>query len=108
MGWLWVPMKIPILTLPPLAAGARRANASGTNLLTLGLSVGAVGLAGAALGAVCPLCVVATPALLGLGVVQKLRAFYLSRRAPSAADAHPGVEPAVLAGTGDATTASTA
>ena len=34
--------------------------------------------AGAALGAVCPLCVVATPALLGLGVVQKLRArFFL-------------------------------
>ena len=65
---------------------ACRANASGTEFLTLGLGVGALGVAGAAIGAVCPLCLVATPALLGLGVVQKLRAFLLSRRAaaPSA------------------------
>ena len=54
---------------------------SGTQLLTLGLTVGVVGIAGAAFGAVCPLCVVATPAFLGLGAIQKLRAFVLSRRA---------------------------
>ena len=54
---------------------------SGNQLLTLGLTVGVVGVAGAALGAVCPLCVVATPAFLGLGVIQKLRALVLSRRA---------------------------
>ncbi len=59
---------------------ARRANASGTELLTLGLGIGALGVAGAAIGAVCPLCVVATPALLGLGAVQKVRGWLLSRR----------------------------
>lgn len=51
-----------------------RIDEAGNTLLTYGFTVGAVGLAGAALGAVCPLCVVATPALLGLGVAQKLRA----------------------------------
>lgn len=59
----------------------RRVSEQGTSFLTMGLSVGAIGLAGAALGAVCPLCVVATPALLGAGAVQKLRAALLSRRA---------------------------
>lgn len=64
----------------------RRASEQGTSFLTMGLSVGAIGLAGAALGAVCPLCVVATPALLGAGAVQKLRAALLSRRADATAD----------------------
>jgi hypothetical protein len=58
-----------------------KASRIGTELLTAGLGVGAIGLAGAALGAVCPLCVVVTPALLGLGGVQKLRALWLKRKA---------------------------
>ena len=51
-------------------------NASNT-LIVCGLSVGALG-AGAALlsGAVCPLCLVATPALLGGGIVMKLKEKY--------------------------------
>jgi hypothetical protein len=64
---------------------SRRVASQGGDLLKMGLSVGAIGLAGAALGAVCPLCVVATPALLGAGAVQKLRAAVLSRRATHAA-----------------------
>lgn len=60
----------------------QRANESGNSLLLTGLGVGAIGLAGAALGAVCPLCVVATPALLSVGAVQKLRAKWLTARAP--------------------------
>lgn len=63
----------------PSPGAAQRA--SGTELLTLGLTVGVVGVAGAALGAVCPLCVVATPTLLGLGAIQKLRGWVLGRRA---------------------------
>lgn len=50
-------------------------------LLKAGVAVGAIGAAGALIGAVCPLCVVATPALLGLGTVGKLRAMLLGRRA---------------------------
>ncbi len=59
----------------------QRVSDSGTTFLTTGLSVGAMGMIGAALGAVCPVCVVATPLLLGAGVVQKLRAVVLGRRA---------------------------
>ena len=64
-----------------LTRDAHRASAAGNDLLRIGLSVGAIGLAGAALGAVCPVCVVATPALVGLGAVQKLRGLLLARRA---------------------------
>ncbi len=59
---------------------ARRASESGGELLRLGLTIGAVGVAGAALGAVCPLCVVTTPALLGAGALQKLRSRFLARQ----------------------------
>ncbi len=59
----------------------QQASQLGTTFLTAGASVGAIGLLGAAVGAVCPLCVVATPALLGLGVVQKVRARLLTRAA---------------------------
>jgi hypothetical protein len=69
------------LTPAELVRNSRRANGSGTDLLTMGFSVGALGVAGAAFGAVCPVCVVATPALLGIGLVQKLRAYWLRRRA---------------------------
>jgi len=73
-----------------------KASQSGTELLFAGLGVGAMGLAGAALGAVCPLCVVATPALLSAGAVQKLRAKWLERKAarrdgPTDAPADAGV-----------------
>lgn len=64
---------------------AGRADAAGTDLLAIGLSVGALGVAGAALGAVCPACVVATPALLGFGLLQKFRAYFLSKRAKNRA-----------------------
>ena len=69
-----------------LIRDSRRANAAGTDLLRIGASVGALGLAGAALGAVCPACVVVTPALLGFGLVQKLRAFFLAKRAKNLPD----------------------
>lgn len=65
---------------------ARGANEQGNHYLTLGASIGAMGLAGAALGAVCPLCVVATPAFLGLGAVQKLRGLFLAKRAKNPAE----------------------
>lgn len=70
-----------------LIRNSRRASSAGTDLLTIGVSVGALGLAGAALGAVCPACVVATPALLGFGLVQKLRAFFLAKKAKNLPDA---------------------
>lgn len=77
-----------------LLRSSAKASQSGTEMLITGLGVGAMGLAGAALGAVCPLCVVATPALLSLGVGQKLRAKWLERKAirPVVApvDAAPG------------------
>lgn len=42
-------------------------------LLAAGGTAGAMGVAGAALtGALCPLCIVATPVLLGAGMVKKL------------------------------------
>jgi hypothetical protein len=53
-------------------------------LLGMGATVGVVGVAGAVLlGATCPLCVVAAPALLGAGLVERLRA---KRK-------HKGIEP---------------
>lgn len=64
-----------------LLRSSAKASQSGTELLLTGLGIGAMGLAGAALGAVCPLCVVATPALLSAGAVQKLRAKWLERKA---------------------------
>ncbi|HET9450687.1 MAG TPA: hypothetical protein VFO83_07400 [Aggregicoccus sp.] len=46
----------------------------GNGLIASGLGVGAVGALGAlVVGAACPLCIVATPALLGAGLVQKWR-----------------------------------
>lgn len=49
----------------------------GTTFLATGAGVAAIGLAGAALGAVCPLCVIAAPAVAGFGLVQRLRAWRL-------------------------------
>ena len=60
---------------------SRKAGVLGSEFLRAGAAVGTIGLAGAALGAVCPVCVVMTPALVGLGAVQKLRAAWLARTA---------------------------
>lgn len=63
-------------TLPPAEQlrSALRTDHAGNDFLRAGLAVGAIGVGGALLGAVCPLCVVATPALISLGAVQKVRA----------------------------------
>lgn len=47
----------------------------GTTWLVTGAGVAVAGLAGAALGAVCPLCVIAAPAAAGFGFVQRFRAW---------------------------------
>lgn len=53
----------------------KRPKDDGTELIVSGLGVGAIGVAGAVLlGATCPVCVVATPALLGAGLYKKWRA----------------------------------
>lgn len=50
-------------------------NAEANSLIASGAGIAAIGIAGAMVsGAVCPVCVVAAPALLGLGAVRKLRA----------------------------------
>lgn len=90
-------MKASKLSPAELLRNAGRANATGSDLLTIGLSVGALGVAGAALGAVCPACVVATPALLGFGLVQKLRGFFLARRARNRVSATRPEGPAAIA-----------
>ena len=54
---------------------AEQQRAEGNACLSAGVGIGAVGLAGGLLlGATCPLCVVATPALLGVGVYKRLQA----------------------------------
>ncbi len=50
-----------------------RANAN--NLLAAGASAGAIGTAGVLLtGAICPLCIIATPLLLGFGLAKRMNA----------------------------------
>lgn len=56
-----------------------------------------MGVAGAALGVVCPACVVATPALLGFGLIQKVRSWFLAKRAKNRAVAPPLAEVGVVA-----------
>ncbi len=49
--------------------------ANANNLLAAGASAGAIGTAGVLItGAVCPLCIIATPLLLGVGLVKRLNA----------------------------------
>lgn len=60
---------------------SRAAKEQGKQWLTAGLGIGAVGVLGAVAGAVCPLCVVATPTLLGAGLVRTAWAKHLERRA---------------------------
>ncbi len=48
-------------------------------MLSMGAGIGAIGaLSALAFGAVCPICVVATPALVGVGLYKRMR---LHRRA---------------------------
>jgi hypothetical protein len=56
----------------------------GNDLILSGVGIGAIGVAGVVLlGAACPVCVVATPALIGVGLIQRWRA----RRITAAFDA---------------------
>jgi len=69
----------PASAEPPSAARARTLREDSNSLLGAGLGLGAFGAAGGLLlGAVCPVCIVATPALIGAGVVQRIRAARLS------------------------------
>jgi len=53
-------------------------------LLAGGIGIGAIGVLGALTGAVCPVCVVAAPVLLGAGAYKKWRAAASkAARAPS-------------------------
>lgn len=62
-----------------MASDDERPREDGTELIVGGLGVGAIGVAGAVLlGATCPVCVVATPALIGAGLYRRWR----RRRAP--------------------------
>ena len=57
-----------------MSAGEKKGALDGNGLIASGLGVGAVGAVGVlVVGAACPLCIVATPALLGAGLVQKWR-----------------------------------
>jgi len=50
-------------------------------LLAAGAGIGAIGLLGLAIGsAVCPVCVVAAPTLLGIGAVRRWRASRQTRQ----------------------------
>lgn len=54
-----------------------------TQYIAMGASIGALGAVSAIVGAaVCPVCVVATPALLGIGFYKRWR----EREAPAGAD----------------------
>lgn len=53
----------------------------GKQWLAAGAGVGAIGALGALIGAVCPLCVVMTPALLIAGAARAIWAKVLERRA---------------------------
>ena len=49
--------------------------AGANNLLAAGASAGAIGTAGVLMtGAVCPLCIIATPVLLGVGLLKRMNA----------------------------------
>jgi len=53
----------------------RRESEEANALLASGAGIAALGVIGAIVGgAVCPVCVVVAPALLGLGAIRKLRA----------------------------------
>jgi uncharacterized membrane protein YebE (DUF533 family) len=72
---------------------ASKKKAESNSLLATGAGVAALGVAGAALGAVCPLCVVAAPALVGAGVYKRWQA-----RREQAAAAQGAPEPLPVTG----------
>ena len=76
---------------------SRSARQQGKEWLTAGLGVGAIGVLGALAGAVCPVCVVATPALVGAGLARLGWAKHLQHRAQAAleptAPPSPSTEP---------------
>ena len=60
---------------------ANQARKDGNAFLASGVGIGAFGVvSGALLGAVCPVCVVATPALIGAGVYKRLRAWRMEQQ----------------------------
>ncbi|MBE2251617.1 MAG: hypothetical protein IAE78_18890 [Myxococcus sp.] len=67
-----------------LLRDGRLAHGQGLEWLKAGLGVGAVGVLGAVAGAVCPLCVVATPALLGAGLARAAWGRHLEKKAQAA------------------------
>ncbi len=68
---------------------SRSARQQGKEWLTAGLGVGAIGVLGALAGAVCPVCVVATPALVGAGLARLGWAKHLQKRAVAALPVEP-------------------
>jgi len=61
--------------VPEPSTTPREERSQGNKLLGAGLGIGAFGMgSGALLGAVCPLCVVAAPALVGAGIYKHLGA----------------------------------
>jgi hypothetical protein len=78
-------MHDPSVTPAELLTKSRLAKDQGWQWLTAGAGVGAIGALGALAGAVCPLCVVATPALLGAGLARTAWARSLERRAQAQA-----------------------
>lgn len=56
-------------------AAAERARSEGNQCIAMGVGVGALGTAAAlALGATCPLCFIAAPGLVGVGLYRRLTA----------------------------------
>jgi hypothetical protein len=60
--------------------------------LGAGVGLGALSLGAAAIGAVCPMCVVAVPALIGSGIYHKLKCRVTEETEADAADAAGGLE----------------
>jgi len=85
---LWLRCGRPALAVESIDArvgshGHMKKPDDGGELIATGLGVGAIGVAGTLLlGATCPVCVVATPALLGAGLYKKWRARQTRADAP--------------------------
>jgi len=82
---------------PAARLSVEQLRSDSNSYLGAGVGLGVFGLAsGALLGAVCPLCIVATPALLGAGVYKRFCANRVVKQsapaAPSAAAAAPTAE----------------
>jgi hypothetical protein len=78
------------MTEPSTDDERREANTA----LGTGVGIGAFGVASAALlGAVCPMCVVAAPALIGYGVYKRvqLRRAHAKAAAPAASSGNPSL-----------------